>query len=73
MGNCKCGCGEFTRNNRNFIPGHDQKLRSQIEAEAGSIFAVQDIIAAAKYYSCGAITSGELTTTVREIFDAKSI
>ena len=73
MGNCKCGCGAFTCNDRNFIPGHDSKLRSQIEAEAGGVFAVQDIIAAAKYYSCGAITSSELATTVKEIFAAKSI
>ena len=35
-GVCKCGCGESTKGGR-FRPGHDQKLRAEIERRAGGL------------------------------------
>ena len=36
MAQCECGCGQESE--REFLPGHDQKLRTQLESRAGSLF-----------------------------------
>ncbi len=42
---CECGCGQFARRGRKFLPGHDAKLKSKLrkEAKAGSDFAIEEL------------------------------
>ena len=40
---CACGCGETTKTGQ-FLPGHDQKLRSAIEKAAGGLLTLKEII-----------------------------
>lgn len=39
---CECGCGEPAENSL-FLPGHDQKLRSAMEAAVGGLLALKKI------------------------------
>jgi hypothetical protein len=68
MGECKCGCGKETTNEKDFKTGHDSKLRSKIENEVGGIFALEKLVRTANDYSCGKIKEGEFLKVVREIF-----
>lgn len=70
MSVCKCGCGNET-NYGDFIPGHDQKLRTSLENEVGGIFALQELILAAKKYSYGETTSDVFLALVRRVFAPK--
>jgi len=67
MGNCKCGCGE-PASNGNFISGHGQKLTACLVKEAGGLFALQELVDAAKKYSGGTMESEEFTSIVRKNF-----
>jgi len=40
---CRCGCGETTKGGQ-FLPGHDQKLRAEIERRAGGIEELRRIV-----------------------------
>ena len=46
---CECGCGGETKTGK-FLPGHDQKLRSQIEDDLGGLLALRDLAKAARRY-----------------------
>ena len=72
MGICKCGtCNKPTkRANSDFLPGHDSKLRKQIEARVGGIFKLQELADIAEGYARGKIKSEEFTKRVRSIFSA---
>jgi hypothetical protein len=45
MARCECGCGADAR--REFLPGHDQKLRSALERKVGGFLAMRTLVAAA--------------------------
>lgn len=49
---CACGCGG-TPASGNFLPGHDQKLRSALEQRAGGLLALRDLVGAAEKSSLG--------------------
>jgi hypothetical protein len=72
MGNCKCGCGERTSGG-NFLPGHDQKLRTMLVDEVGGLFALQELVQSAKKYSCGEKDPEELLDLIRRIFPVKNL
>jgi hypothetical protein len=40
---CHCGCGDLTKGGR-FLPGHDQKLRIEIERQAGGLEKLREIV-----------------------------
>lgn len=40
---CACGCGGKTRGGE-FLPGHDQTLRTAIEAEVGGLLQLQALV-----------------------------
>jgi hypothetical protein len=40
---CGCGCGGATRGGA-FLPGHDQKLRIEIERQAGGLDKLKGIV-----------------------------
>jgi hypothetical protein len=43
---CQCGCGESTQNG-SFKPGHDQRLRTDLERRVGGILGLRDLVEAA--------------------------
>jgi len=40
---CACGCGDEMHGG-DFLPGHDQKLRVAIEAKAGGLLALKQLV-----------------------------
>jgi len=71
MGNCKCGCGEAARSG-NFIAGHSQKLTANLVNEVGGLFTLQELVQAAKKYSCGEKGQEQFLSVVQRIFPVKS-
>jgi len=64
---CQCGCGEPSSGG-GFKPGHDQKLRAQLEARVGGLLALRSLVEAAAAYADGHAIAEELTSEVRGIF-----
>jgi len=71
MGSCKCGCGNPV-NDKNFLPGHDQKLRTMLVNEVGGLFALQELVDAGKKYTSGVMEPETFTSIVKEIFTKNS-
>jgi hypothetical protein len=65
MSTCECGCGQASA--RDFLPGHDQKLRTSLEAEVGGLLALRTLVSGAKAYAEGATTEVEFNRLVRQI------
>jgi len=71
MGDCKCGCGK-PASGGNFIAGHSQVLTASLVKEAGGLFALQELVQAAKEYSCREKGQEEFLHIVQRIFPVKS-
>lgn len=41
MTTCECGCEKLTKGG-NYLPGHDQKLRSKLEQKVGGLLQLRD-------------------------------
>lgn len=67
MAKCECGCGDEVGRGQ-FLPGHDQRLRTTLEAEVGGLLSMRALIKAAQSYFDGSITDQAFTQTVRSIF-----
>lgn len=67
MGECKCGCGN-TSNGRNFLPGHDQKLRASLENQVGGLLALKELVQTASKYFDAETSMEEFENVVRRIF-----
>ena len=66
MDKCKCGnCSETTT--ADFAPGHDQKLRSNIEQSVGGLLALKDLVYSCVNYAEGKSSEDEILRTVRRI------
>ncbi len=70
MTSCECGCGELTAGGK-FKPGHDQKLRSKLEAKAGDLLSVRDLVDSAHAYSQGQMSESDFLSHVRGVFAQK--
>jgi hypothetical protein len=70
MVNCQCDCGGSVAVG-DFLPGHDQNLRTKLEHRVGGLLALKELVQAAKKYSCGELRAEELENLVRCIFTAK--
>ena len=68
MASCECGCGEESA--REFLPGHDQKLRTQLESRLGGILHLRTLVDAAESYARGESSDGAFTQRVRFLFAA---
>ncbi len=66
MAKCECGCGEDA-NRAQFLPGHDQRLRTALEAEVGGLLPLRTLIRAAHSYFDGSLNDQTFTQTVRAI------
>ena len=49
---CECGCGQ--ESTREFLPGHDQKLRVALESKVGGLLALRELLVQAESYASGA-------------------
>jgi hypothetical protein len=64
---CACGeCDEST--NSTFAPGHDQRLRSRLEARCGGLLQMRDFIDAAETYATGRSDASILLETAKSTF-----
>jgi Domain of unknown function (DUF6429) len=64
---CECGlCGEPSPGG-GFKPGHDQKLRTHLEARVGGLLALRELVDVAEAYSHGQSTTEELTRQLRAL------
>lgn len=41
---CACGCNETTKGSGDFLPGHDQRLRTAIERHVGGVLALRCLV-----------------------------
>ena len=64
---CACGCGEKPVNG-NFRPGHDQRLRADIERRVGGLIALRMLVEAAEHFVEGNVGSSQFNGMVKELF-----
>jgi hypothetical protein len=48
---CHCGCDQPAK--RNFLPGHDQKLRAKLGAQTGGLLGLEELVQAAAAFAKG--------------------
>ena len=65
---CACDCGEETAGGI-FRPGHDARLRAQIEESVGGLLSLNEIVAQVRRHVDGKITAEELGTQVQRIIN----
>ncbi len=66
---CECGCGESTVS-ASFKPGHDQKLRTDLEHRVGGLIALRSLVHTAEEYSAGAIDESSLVHRISALMHA---
>lgn len=65
MATCECGCGQTCSGE--FSPGHDQKLRVQLERRVGGLLRLRDLIDATESHRDGQSTEGEFAQRARAL------
>lgn len=55
MPSCECGCGSAATGA--FLPGHDQKLRTDLERRAGGLLALRELVVAAEDHLRGSLSA----------------
>jgi hypothetical protein len=69
---CACGCGEKPVKGH-FLPGHDQRLRADLERRVGGLIALRMLVEAAEYFVAGDIGSSQFNGMVRELLNEKAL
>jgi hypothetical protein len=67
---CECGCNGTTQGG-DFLPGHDQTLRSRLEARVGGVLAMRELVNAMESYVQGRSDTESLASCVRRVFAAR--
>ena len=67
MTTCRCGCGETPAGGGDFLPGHDQKLRIQLEKRAGGLLGLADLVDLADRFVDGSLSMGDYAIRTRQI------
>jgi hypothetical protein len=57
---CACGCGEKPVRGH-FLPGHDQRLRADLERRVGGLIALKVLVEAAEYFVAADGRSSQFT------------
>ncbi|MBN7825130.1 hypothetical protein [Bowmanella dokdonensis] len=65
---CACNCGGMTAGG-NFLPGHDQRLRAELERRVGGIINLRMLVEAAEHFVEGNIGSYQFNGMVKELFE----
>ena len=63
---CACGCNGTTRGGI-FMPGHDARLRSQIEHSVGGLLALDELVQLLVEHRKGNLTLEELSRGVMRL------
>jgi hypothetical protein len=63
---CACGCDEQTAGGV-FRPGHDQRLRSDLERRVGGLVALKSLVEAAEEYVAGNLSGDAFASKARGI------
>jgi hypothetical protein len=63
---CECGCGQASVVG-SFKPGHDQKLRTDLERRVGGLLALRSLVESSEAFAAGKIESATLASEVRRI------
>ena len=67
MNTCECRCGERAESG-GFLPGHDQKLRINLEGRVGGLLVMRELVDAMESYVQGRTSLDELGRVVRSAF-----
>ena len=67
MGRCECGCGGKPAGGH-FLPGHDQRLRKELEDRVGGLLALRALVKDAEAYAHGRASPHSFSDRVREVF-----
>ena len=67
---CACGCGGSPVSGV-FLPGHDQKLRADLERRVGGLVQLRMLVEAAEYFVDGSIGSSMFNSMVKDVFNMK--
>lgn len=70
MRTCECGCGNQTAGG-DFLPGHDQTLRVDLESRVGGLLAMRNLVTAMETYIQGETTLEDLGKVVRRAFSGQ--
>ena len=63
---CACGCGEKPVKGT-FLPGHDQRLRADLERRVGGLIQLRMLVEAAEYFADGSIGSSVFNSMVKDL------
>jgi len=69
---CACGCGEKPVGGH-FLPGHDQRLRADLERRVGGLIALRMLVEAAEYFVAGDVGSSQFNSMVKDLFQNKEV
>lgn len=69
---CSCGCGKTTSGGI-YLPGHDQRLRGQLEKRVGGLPQLDSIVTAAESFAAGKISAEELGKQVVAALDKAAV
>ena len=69
---CLCGCKGISIKGC-YLPGHDQKLRMQLEARVGGLEALKDIIESLERCLAGDISQEALHQIIEDLEELESI
>ena len=64
---CACNCGGKPVKGQ-FLPGHDQRLRADIERRVGGLISLRMLVEAAEYFAAGDIGSSRFNSMVKDLF-----
>lgn len=63
---CACGCGGEPVNGK-FLPGHDQRLRADLERRVGGLIHLRMLVEAAELFAGGSIGSAMFNNMVKDV------
>lgn len=63
---CACGCGEKASKGT-FLPGHEQRLRADLERRVGGLIQLRMLVEAAEYFAEGSIGSSMFNSMVKDL------
>jgi hypothetical protein len=64
---CACGCDQPTKNAA-FLPGHDQRLRKQLQEKVGGLLLLSSLVKVTDMYAQGKMSLDDLGRLVKLIY-----
>jgi hypothetical protein len=64
---CACGCDQPTKNAA-FLPGHEQRLRKQLQEKVGGLLLLSSLVKVTEMYAQGKMSLDDLGRLVKLIY-----